>query len=142
MVWCHQNLLTLKKFLRYLQVVLDGLSNMLKMAGENADQVANMIEECGGIDKIEALQSHEKVEIYKMAYDIIEQYFAGEVNVVITFFYSRLLVISVKIAYTGYTCIIMCCVRQEEDASLAPAAAESGFTFEAGGAAPHEGFRF
>ncbi|XP_026726614.1 importin subunit alpha-3-like [Trichoplusia ni] len=91
-----------------INVVLDGLSNMLKMAGENADQVANMIEECGGIDKIEALQSHEKVEIYKMAYDIIEQYFAGE----------------------------------EEDASLAPAAAESGFTFEAGGAAPHEGFRF
>jgi importin subunit alpha-4/3 len=59
-------------------VVLDGLSNMLKMAGENAEQVANMIEECGGIDKIEALQSHEKIEIYKMAYDIIEQYFAGE----------------------------------------------------------------
>lgn len=56
---------------------------MLKMAGENADQVANMIEECGGIDKIEALQSHEKVEIYKMAYDIIEQYFAGEVRTVI-----------------------------------------------------------
>lgn len=50
------------------------------MAGENADQVANMIEECGGIDKIEALQSHEKVEIYKMAYDIIEQYFAEEVR--------------------------------------------------------------
>lgn len=52
------------------------------MAGDNADQVANMIEECGGIDKIEALQSHEKVEIYKMAYDIIEQYFAGEVRTV------------------------------------------------------------
>lgn len=63
----------------FLQVVLDGLSNMLKMAGENADQVANMIEECGGIDKIEALQNHEKEDIYKMAYDIIEQYFATEV---------------------------------------------------------------
>lgn len=61
-----------------MQVVLDGLSNMLKMAGENAEQVANMIEECGGIDKIEELQGHEKVEIYKMAYDIIEQYFAAE----------------------------------------------------------------
>lgn len=61
-------------------MVLDGISNMLKMAGENVEQVANMIEECGGIDKIEALQSHEKVEIYKMAYDIIEQYFAGEVR--------------------------------------------------------------
>lgn len=59
------------------------------MAGENADQVANMIEECGGIDKIEALQSHEKVEIYKMAYDIIEQYFAGEVNVVFVIIFSK-----------------------------------------------------
>ncbi|XP_068621274.1 importin subunit alpha-3 [Battus philenor] len=61
-----------------VSVVLDGLSNMLKMAGDNVEQVANMIEECGGIDKIEQLQSHEKMEIYKMAYDIIEQYFSGE----------------------------------------------------------------
>lgn len=53
---------------------------MLKMAGENAEQVANMIEECGGLDKIESLQSHEKVEIYKMAYDIIELYFGDEVR--------------------------------------------------------------
>lgn len=52
----------------------------MKMAGASVDSVATMIEECGGIDKIEALQSHEKVEIYKMAYDIIEQYFAGEVT--------------------------------------------------------------
>ncbi|XP_026314425.1 importin subunit alpha-4 [Hyposmocoma kahamanoa] len=71
------NLLSCKDT-QVINVVLDGLSNMLKMAGENAEQVASMIEECGGIDKIEALQSHEKVEIYKMAYDIIEQYFAGE----------------------------------------------------------------
>lgn len=71
------NLLTCKDT-TVINVVLDGLLNMLKMAGDNADQVANMIEECGGIDKIEELQSHEKVEIYKMAYDIIEQYFAGE----------------------------------------------------------------
>ncbi|XP_075992818.1 karyopherin alpha3 [Anticarsia gemmatalis] len=91
-----------------INVVLDGLSNMLKMAGENADQVANMIEECGGIDKIEALQNHEKEDIYKMAYDIIEQYFATE----------------------------------EEDATLVPAAAETGFQFEPAPQAPHEGFRF
>ncbi|XP_059058154.1 importin subunit alpha-4 [Achroia grisella] len=91
-----------------INVVLDGLSNMLKMAGENAEQVANIIEECGGIDKIEALQSHEKVEIYKMAYDIIEQYFAGE----------------------------------EEDTSLVPAAADSGFQFEPTAGGQHDGFRF
>lgn len=49
------------------------------MSGENVEQVACKIEECGGLDKIEQLQGHEKTEIYKMAYDIIENYFAGDV---------------------------------------------------------------
>ncbi|KAI8428378.1 hypothetical protein MSG28_002563 [Choristoneura fumiferana] len=71
------NLLSCKDT-QVINVVLDGLSNMLKMAGDGAMDVANLIEECGGLDRIEALQSHEKNEIYKMAYDIIEQYFADE----------------------------------------------------------------
>ncbi|XP_049813324.1 importin subunit alpha-3 [Schistocerca nitens] len=61
-----------------IQVVLDGINNMLKVAGTQVEQVANMIEECGGLDKIEALQNHENVEIYKLAYDIIEQYFSED----------------------------------------------------------------
>ena len=51
---------------------------MLKMAGPQVDALANAIEECGGLDKIESLQNHENVEIYKLAYDIIEQYFSEE----------------------------------------------------------------
>ncbi|XP_046676637.1 importin subunit alpha-3 [Homalodisca vitripennis] len=59
-----------------IQVVLDGINNMLKMAGNQVEALANMIEECGGLDKIEQLQNHENVDIYKLAYDIIEQYFS------------------------------------------------------------------
>lgn len=52
---------------------------MLKMAGPHAEQIANLIEECDGLTKIEDLQNHENVEIYKLAYDIIEQYFSDDV---------------------------------------------------------------
>ena len=31
-----------------VQVVLDGINNLLKMAGDDVEKVANMIEECGG----------------------------------------------------------------------------------------------
>jgi hypothetical protein len=31
-----------------IQVVLDGINNMLRMAGPQVEQLANMIEECGG----------------------------------------------------------------------------------------------
>lgn len=41
------NLLTVKDA-QVVQVVLDGLSNILKMADEEAETIANLIEECGG----------------------------------------------------------------------------------------------
>lgn len=71
------NLLNCKD-VQVIQVVLDGLNNMLKLAFPEEDAVAAMVEECGGLDKIEALQNHENVEIYKLAYEIIEHYFADE----------------------------------------------------------------
>jgi len=61
-----------------VQVVLDGINNILKMAGPELEGVTGMIEECGGLDRIESLQNHENVEIYKLAYEIIEQYFSDE----------------------------------------------------------------
>ncbi|XP_002125503.2 importin subunit alpha-4 [Ciona intestinalis] len=60
-----------------VQVVLDGINNILKMAGDN-DAIATVIEECGGLDKIEMLQNHVNEDIYKLAYEIIDQFFSGD----------------------------------------------------------------
>lgn len=62
-------------------MVLDGINNMLKMAGPHTEHISNMIEECEGMAKIEELQNHENIEIYKLAYDIIEQFFSDDVSV-------------------------------------------------------------
>lgn len=73
------NLLTVRDP-QVVQVVLDGLNNILKIAGGQFYAVASSIEECGGLDKIEALQNHENEEIYKLAYEIIDQYFSDDVD--------------------------------------------------------------
>ncbi|CAJ0955167.1 unnamed protein product, partial [Mesorhabditis belari] len=61
-----------------INVVLDGLQNILKMAGDDHLGICTMIEECGGLDKIEQLQNHENEEIYKIAYEIIDHYFSAD----------------------------------------------------------------
>ncbi|XP_066542465.1 importin subunit alpha-4-like isoform X2 [Hoplias malabaricus] len=61
-----------------IQVVLDGLKNILQMSGELASTVATIIEECGGMEKIENLQQHENEYIYKLAFEIIDQFFSGD----------------------------------------------------------------
>nr|CAD7262466.1 unnamed protein product [Timema shepardi] len=109
-----------------IQVVLDGINNMLKLAGPEVETLANMIEECGavelnttsalanyateaGLDKIEALQNHENVEIYKLAYDIIEQYFSEDVD---------------------------------DDPNLVPQSSDTGYQFDPNTSIPNEGFKF
>lgn len=83
---------------KMVHVALNGLENILK-AGEamshekmaNDPQVTDVvneyamaIEQCGGLDKIEYLQSHENPEIYQKAYSMIEKFFGsdeGETNI-------------------------------------------------------------
>jgi len=73
------NLLNVKDA-QVVQVVLDGINNILKMAADDVETIAHMIEECGGLDRIEMLQQHENEDIYKLAYAIIDHYFSGDVE--------------------------------------------------------------
>ncbi|KAI8984059.1 putative importin alpha subunit [Mycotypha africana] len=66
-------------------VALDGLDNILKvgeMERQNSidgiNPYAIMVEECGGVEYIHALQHHDNGEIYKKAYTLIDKYFNGD----------------------------------------------------------------
>ena len=81
-------------------VVLDGVTNILATAEKlgETDKVAMMVEECGGLDRIEALQSHENEQIYHKALQIIETFFPdGEqviLNIEISLHSLRLLLLN------------------------------------------------
>ncbi|CAG2111285.1 unnamed protein product [Medioppia subpectinata] len=70
-------LLTVKD-VQVVQVVLDALMNVLKMSGSQYSAIATEIEKCGGLDRIEPLQHHENEDIYKLAYEIIDQFFSDD----------------------------------------------------------------
>lgn len=66
------------KDIKVVSVVLDGLNNILNAAQKmgETDKVGILIEECGGLDLIESLQTNENEKIYEKALSIIENFFS------------------------------------------------------------------
>jgi len=73
------NLLSAKDA-KVVRVLLDALSNILNAAEQIGQQevLTLMVEQEGGVDKIEQLQQHENEDVYQAALGIIDKYFGGE----------------------------------------------------------------
>nr|UXY87329.1 importin alpha [Cryptomonas sp.] len=70
---------------RVIRVILEGLENILNVGRINnnnilANEYAKIIEQAGGVEKLETLQHHSNNEIYEKSLKILEKFFGAEDN--------------------------------------------------------------
>jgi len=69
---------------KIVMVALEGIENILRVGRADAprhggvNRYANNVEECSGLDNLEALQNHENDEIYEKAVKILKTYFESD----------------------------------------------------------------
>lgn len=63
---------------RVVHVALESLEAILKIESYDGALATTIVDEAGGIDKIEELQTHENAKVYEKAISIIETYFGAE----------------------------------------------------------------
>ncbi|CAL8071872.1 unnamed protein product [Calicophoron daubneyi] len=61
---------------RRTEKLLVALSHVLADAGDQLEKAKTQIEQCGGLDQLEAMQENQNMTIFRLAYHILESYFS------------------------------------------------------------------
>eukprot|EP00475_Leptophrys_vorax_P033887 TRINITY_DN539_c0_g1_i1.p1 TRINITY_DN539_c0_g1~~TRINITY_DN539_c0_g1_i1.p1 ORF type:complete len:534 (-),score=177.11 TRINITY_DN539_c0_g1_i1:116-1717(-) len=77
--------MTVCEDVKIVQICLEALENILKVGkqqalvqGTGVNLFAQFVEECGGVDKLEQLQHHENLDVYRKVADILRKFFDAD----------------------------------------------------------------